>query len=188
MKSILVFFVVLFFIITPVHAQLLSDTTGLINRFDIETSGHNFEIVLTSNFDLLNYDFDKDSMQLTLYLDSGLENNLGEIIIPSTLLNGDFTFYLNNQEFFPKIQSNDKINFITLNFTGLGTNVIEISSTEYLSGLNEIISIDNKPSSDILYNATINESSSDNYLIWVLVSGIAIVVIIFVMKFIKNKN
>ena len=47
--------------------------------------------------------FDKNSKQLTLYLDSGLENNLGELVIPATLLNGDLTFYLNEQEFFPKI-------------------------------------------------------------------------------------
>ena len=184
MKSILFLTIVLFFVISPTHAQLpLSDATGFINRLNIQTSGQVFEIKLVSNFDLTDYRFEKDQKQLILYLESGLENNLGEIIVPKNLLTGNFTFYLNDQEFFPKIQSNDKINFITLNFTGLGTNVIEISSTEYLSGLNEIISIDNKPSSDILYNATINESSSDNYLIWVLVSGIAIVVIIFGMKY-----
>ena len=76
-------------------------------------------------------------------LDSGLENNLGEVIIPVNLLSGNFTFYLNDQEFFPKIQSNEKISFITLNFTGSGTNVITISSTEYLSGLIEIIPVEN---------------------------------------------
>ena len=68
--------------ITPVYGQLLSDTTGLINRFDIQTSGHTFEIKLTSNFDLTDYTFDKDQKQIILYLDSGLENNLGELIIP----------------------------------------------------------------------------------------------------------
>ena len=69
--------------------------------------------------------------------------------MPKNLLSGNFTFYLNDQEFFPKIQSNEKINFITLNFTGLGTNVIKISSTEYLSGLNEIIPIDDDISNTI---------------------------------------
>ena len=82
------------------YGQLLSDATGLINRIDIQTSGYDFEVVLTSNFDLVDYKFDKNSKQLTLYLDSGLENNLGEIIIPSNLLNGDFTFFLNDQEFY----------------------------------------------------------------------------------------
>ena len=83
--------------------------------FDVQTSGHVFEIKLVSNFDLTDYHFEKDQKQLILNFDSGLENNLAEIIIPKNLLSGDFTFYLNDQEFFPKIQSNEKINFITLN-------------------------------------------------------------------------
>ena len=114
---------------------------GLINRLDVQTSGHTFEIKLTSNFDLTDYHFDKDQKQIVLYIDSGLENNLGEIIVPQNLLSGDFTFYLNDQEFFPKIQSNEKIHFITLNFTGSGTNVVTISGTEYLIGLTEIIQL-----------------------------------------------
>ena len=60
-------------------------------------------------------------------------------MIPTTLLNGNFMFILNDQEFFPKIQSNEKIHFITLNFTSLGTNLVTISGTEYLIGLTEII-------------------------------------------------
>mgnify|MGYP001086970749 CR=1 FL=1 len=102
MKSLIVFSVILIFVITPAYGQLLSDATGLINRLDIHTSDHDFEVVLTANFDLVDYNFDKNNKQLNLYLDSGLENNLGEIVIPSTLLNGDFTFFLNDQEFFPK--------------------------------------------------------------------------------------
>ena len=144
MKSVIFILVALFFVVTPVSGQLLSDATGLVNRLDVQTSGHTFEIILTSNFDLTDYTFVKDQKQIILYLDSGLENNLGEIIIPQNLLSGDFTFYLNDQEFFPKIQSNEKIHFITLNFTGSGSNVIAISGTEYLSGLTEIVSIENK--------------------------------------------
>ena len=55
---------------TPAYGQL-SDATGLINRIDIQTSGHDFEVTLTSNFDLVDSSFDKSSRQLILYLDSG---------------------------------------------------------------------------------------------------------------------
>ncbi|MBT4535205.1 MAG: hypothetical protein HOC31_00880, partial [Nitrosopumilus sp.] len=161
MKSILIILVVLFFVITPVHGQLLSDATGLVNRLDVQTSGYSFEVKLTSNFDLTDFTFDKDQKQIILYLDSGLENNLGEIIIPQNLLTGDFTFYLNEQEFFPKIQSNEKIHFITLNFTGSGTNLITISGTEYLIGLTEII-----PDTDLELSS---EIISDDYFVWLLV-------------------
>ena len=194
MKSIIVFTVLLFFVLTPVHGQLLSDTTGLINRIDIQTSGYDFEVVLTANFDLLDYDFDINNKQLTLYLDSGLKNNLGEIIIPTTLLSGDFRFYLNDQEFFPKVQSDEKISFITMNFTGLGNNVVKIIGTEYLSGLDDIIPIENNSSksldNDFLPpDGQSNQTLSDDYLIWLIVGGILIVITMFVViKFLKNKN
>ena len=194
MKSIIVFTVLLFFVLTPVHGQLLSDATGLINRIDIQTSGYDFEVVLTANFDLLDYDFDINNKQLILYLDSGLENNLGEIIIPATLLSGDFRFYLNDQEFFPKVQSDEKISFITLNFSGLGNNVVKIIGTEYLSGLDDITPIENNSSksldNDFLPpDGQSTQTFSDDYLIWLIVGGIVIVITVFVViKFLKNKN
>ena len=194
MKSIILILVVLFFVITPASGQLLSDATGFINRLDVQTSGHIFELKLTSNFDLTDYSFDKDQKQIILYIDSGLENNLGEIIIPQNLVSGDFTFYLNDQEFFPKIQSNEKIHFITLNFTGSGSNIIAISASEYLSGLTEIISIENKTSEDLDNDflppdRQFDKTSFDDYLVWLIVGGVIIVIAVFVViKLKKIKN
>jgi len=98
------------------------------------------------------------------------------------MLSGDFTFYLNDQEFFPKIQSNEKIHFITLNFTGSGTNLITISGTEYLIGLTEII-----PDTDLELSS---EIISDDYFVWLLVGGILIIIaaVSVVFKIQKNKN
>ena len=194
MKSIIVLLVILFFVIPPTHGQLLSDATGLINRMNIQTSSYDFEVVLTANFDLLDYSFDKNEKQLTLYLDNGLENNIGEIIIPTTLLSGDFRFYLNDQEFFPKVQSDERINFITLNFIGLGNNIIKISGTEYLSGLDAVVPIENKTlesnDNDFLPpDGQSSETLSGDYLIWLIVGGIVIVIAVFIVtKFLKNKN
>ena len=64
----------------------------LLTRLDIQTSGHTFEVKTVSNFDIYDYDFDRDEKLLTLYISSGLENNLGEVIIPTNLLGGNFTF------------------------------------------------------------------------------------------------
>ena len=193
MKSIIIFSIVLLFVITPAYGQLLSDATGLINRLDIQTSGYNFEVVLTANFDLVDYSFDKNSKQLTMYLDSGLENNLGEIVIPSALLNGDLTFYLNDEEFFPKIQSSEKVHFITLNFSGSGSNVLSVSGTEYLVGLDEIVPIQNDSStsstdSDFMPpNGQFDTTSSDNNLIWLIVGGIVVAIIaVAAIKFVKK--
>ena len=129
--------VLLFFIITPVYGQLLSDATGLVKRLDVQTGGNIFEVKTVSNFDITNFDFDDNEKRLTLHTVSGLENNLSEIIIPLNLLGGNLTFYLNEEEIFPKVNSNEKISFITLNFTGLGNNKLEIIGTTYLDGLDE---------------------------------------------------
>jgi len=192
LKSLIIFSIVLLFVITPAYGQLLSDATGLINRINIQTSGHDFEVVLTSNFDLVDYSFDKNSKQLTLYLDSGLENNLGELVIPSTLVNGDLTFYLNEQEFFPKVQSSEKIHFITIEFSGIGSHVLSISGIEYLIGLDEIIPLENNSSEtssdDFLPpDGQFDTTSSDNNLVWMIVGVIVVALVVVVaIKFVKK--
>ena len=193
MKSLIIFSIILLFVITPAYGQLLSDATGLINRIDIQTSGHNFEVVLTSNFDLVDYSFDKNKKQLIINLDSGLDNNLGELVIPSTLLNGDLIFYLDNEEFFPKIQSDERVHFITLKFSGIGSHVLSVSGTEYLVGLDEILPTQNDSSdysvdSDFLPpDGQFDTSSSENNIIWLIVGGIVIAFIVVVaIKFVKK--
>ena len=192
MKSLIIFSIVLLFVITPAYGQLLSDATGLINRIDIQTSGHDFEVVLTANFDLVDYSFDKNNKQLTLYLDSGLENNLGELVIPATLLNGDLTFYLNEQEFFPKIQSSERIHFITMEFSATGSNVISISGTEYLIGLDDVTPLENDSSEistdDFLpTDGKFDTTPSDDNLIWLIVGGIIVAIVVVVaIKFVKK--
>jgi len=121
-----------------VYGQLLSDATGLVNRLDVQTGGHTFEVETVSNFDIHKFEFDKDEKKLTLYISSGLKNNLGEIILPQNLLGGNLTFYLNDEKYYPKINTNEQISFVTLNSTGSGDNMLEIFGTTYLSGLAEI--------------------------------------------------
>jgi len=110
---------------------------GLLNRFDVETGGYTFEIKTVSNFDVTDHEFDKDEKRLTIFINSSLENNLGEIIIPQSLLSGNFTFYLNDIQYNQKIKSNDRISFITLNFTGMGNNKIDIIGTETFAEVEE---------------------------------------------------
>ena len=122
---------------------------GLLNRFDVETGGYTFEIKTVSNFDVTDLEFDKDEKRLTIFIKSSLENNLGEIIIPQSLLSGNFTFYLNDIQYNQKIQSNDRISFITLNFTGTGNNKIDIIATNTFAEVEEkpeTLVIDESPS------------------------------------------
>ena len=138
MKILFALSIALLFIVTPVYGDSLSDATGLVNRLNVQTGGHTFEVKTTSNFDISTFEFDKDEKKLTLYISSGLENNLGEMILPQNLLGGNLTFYLNGQEYIPHVQTNENISFVTLNFTGIGDNTLDIVGTNYLSGLTEI--------------------------------------------------
>jgi hypothetical protein len=148
LKSKLFISFLLLLVVTPAFGQL-SDRTGLVNRLDVKTGGHTFEVETVANFDIQNFEFDEEQKRLTLYASSSLENNLGEIYLPQTLLSGNFTFYINGQESFPTIKSNDDIVFITLNFTGSGNNKIEIIGTEYLQGLDQAsIPIDDQLSAE----------------------------------------
>jgi len=147
LKSKLFISFLLLLVVTPAFGQL-SDKTGLVNRLDVKTGGYTFEVETVANFDIQDFEFDEEQKRLTLYVSSNLENNLGEIYLPQTLLSGNFTFYINGEEYLPTIKPNDNISFITLNFTGSGNNKIEIIGTDYLQGLNQTILIENDSSTE----------------------------------------
>jgi len=147
LKSKLFISFLLLLVVTPAFGQL-SDKTGLVNRLDVKTGGYVFEVETVANFDIQDFEFDEEQKRLTLYVSSSLENNLGEIYLPQTLLSGNFTFYINGEEYLPTIKLNDNISFITLNFTGSGNNKIEIIGTDYLQGVNQTILIENDSSTE----------------------------------------
>ena len=167
----------------PVYGQLLSDSTGLVNRLDVQIDEHIFEVETTANFDISNFEFNEDEKKLTLYISSGLENNLGEVIIPHNLLGGNLTFSLNDKEYFPEINSNKKISFVTLNFTGSGDNTLDIFGTTYLFGLTEKDEMTQKDSSSLQQDETFDDS-----LLWIALIGSLTVVAVFVAMKIKKRN
>ena len=182
MKILFALSIALLFVVTPVYGSL-SDATGLVNRLDVQTGGHTFEVKTTSNFDIPTFEFDKDEKKLTLHISSGLENNLGEVIIPQNLLWGNLTFYLNDQEYIPHVRINEKISFVTLNFTGVGDNTLDIVGTDYLSGLTEISESD-LPSPNIIpsRSATFDEELVNTLIITLLIIGGIVGAIIFKVK------
>ncbi|WP_371503923.1 hypothetical protein [Nitrosopumilus adriaticus] len=177
MKILFSVSLVLLFVISPAYGQALSDATGLVNRLDIQTGGYTFEIETISNFNINDFDFNPDEKRLSLFINSGLENNLGEVLIPQTLLGGNFTFYLNEQQYFPKINSNEKISFITLNFTGTGENKLEIFGTTYLDGLEKKDELIQNEMPPIQTKETISDSLSWFALVGVLVVAAALIAV-----------
>ncbi len=126
-----IFFLVLFcslLIFQSAFAQL-SDRTGLKRVFVIETGGYRFPVEVVSNFNVDRTEFSAEEKKLTLFISSDTESNLAELQIPINLINGELTFFVNDQEIIPTIQSNEDISFIFLEFEGDGSSKIEIIGT-----------------------------------------------------------
>ena len=137
-----------FVVTAPAYAQILSDATGLVNRIDVEKGGHIFEVQVVSNFQITDSEFNEKNNKLTLYIESGLENNLAEIIIPQQVFDGELVFYLDDVEINPKINSSENISFITLEFSDNGKHVLEILGSRHLGGLSTINAQQNEESVD----------------------------------------
>ena len=73
----------LLLIITPAFGQLLSDRTGLVTRFDVESGGHTFEVETVSNFNVVDHEFNKDKKRLTLFINSGLAVSYTHLTLPT---------------------------------------------------------------------------------------------------------
>ncbi|HJL67835.1 MAG TPA: hypothetical protein QGI48_04130, partial [Nitrosopumilus sp.] len=85
MKFLLLVPFLLLLIVNPAFGLISEDGTGLIKRFDVNVDGHIFEVVTTSNYDIEEYEFNKDEKRLTFFVNSSLENNLGEMVLPNEL-------------------------------------------------------------------------------------------------------
>jgi len=134
----LFFLIVLLLVVIPAASAQISDKTGLKQNFVIETGGYEFTVDITSNFNVGDIEFNSEDKRLTFYINNGLKNNLAEIQIPINLINGNFTFILNDQEILPVVKKNEKISFITLEFQGIGKHKLDIIGTTYLPEFSEI--------------------------------------------------
>lgn len=130
--TFLPFFLLLFLPVNITYGQTFSDRTGLVYNLDVEADGLTYTVQIVSNFDILDHSFDVDQKSLTLHIFSSLENNLGEVIIPLDLLEGDLVVTLDDMILPIDLRSNDRISFLTLNFTGSGTHQIDISDDDNL--------------------------------------------------------
>ena len=130
--------IVLLLIVIPIASAQISDRTGLKQDFVVETGGYEFTVDIISNFNVENIEFSSEDKRLTFYIINGLENNLAEMQIPIKLMNGNFTFILNDQEILPIVKKNEKISFITLEFQGNGKHKLDIIGTTYLPEFAEI--------------------------------------------------
>lgn len=122
-------------------AQLLSDSTGLVNRIEIAAAGgQTFEVVITSNFDIIGYEFAAADKKLVLQTGAVLTESIAEIVIPAGLLSGHLGASVDGLPVDTQVRSTDTISLLVLVFEGGGADVkdgadragrtIEITGTE----------------------------------------------------------
>ena len=127
----IIYLIFLLFLITPAYAQL-SDKTGLLQNYEINTGGYAFDVIVTSNLDIKNVLFDADSKSIIFDVHSSIDENLAEIVIPADLISGNLTILLDDKEIYPLVQQTDGFSLIVLEFSQIGQHTIIIMGTTYL--------------------------------------------------------
>ena len=115
--------------------------TAMKHNFNVQTGGYDFPVVATGNLDVTDLSFDKDTKTITIDISSSLDDNVLEILIPKNLINGDFTFFLDGSEIFPKVALLTDNAFITIEFQGEGEHTLDIIGTTYLPEFAEVAPI-----------------------------------------------
>jgi len=141
LKLTALFIILLVLPLSSIAFAQLGDKTGFVQRLSIETDGYNFEVETVSSFDITDYEFNSDEKRLTIFISSTVQNNLAEIQIPKNLINGNFTFYLNDEQIEVDVKGNKQISFITLEFPGDGFHKLDIIGTTYLPEFSTISSL-----------------------------------------------
>ena len=148
MKIIFMLAFVLIITIPTISAAPLADKTGFKFSFPASLDDNFFVVEGTTNFDMKRMDFDSENREITFEIQSSLDDNLAEIIIPRTLLRGDdLTFMITSiptsvtheaelssitLQVIPKTIHYDSNNiFTTLEFNGTGTHYLTISESSY---------------------------------------------------------
>lgn len=102
-------------------AQLLSDSTGLVNRIEIAAAGgQTFEVVITSNFDIAGYEFAAADKKLVLQTGAVLSENIAEIVVPAGLLSGHLEASVDGLPVDAQVRSTDTVSLLVLVFEGDG--------------------------------------------------------------------
>jgi hypothetical protein len=148
--------------IAPAFAEPLSDKTGFKVSFDVDSSSGIFTVESVSNFDIRDFKFEDG--KFIFDISSSLQNNFVEFQIPQNLTKGDLRFYIDGNETTAKVLQNPQISFVTLEFAGNGTHVLEITSDFKLA------------SEEVLSETEISDTDPDSITIILAVVGIMVAI------------
>ena len=108
---------------------------GFVNKYMIDTNGHNFEVVFTANFEVSSHTFSTDDKILQFNVRAIHEKeNVAEIIIPRDLFDGELTVLLNGKEIFAPVNKTERSSIISVVFDGKGDYTIGITTMDKYNG------------------------------------------------------
>ena len=146
MKIVFILLLGLLIIIPSAFGIPIAEKTGLKFKFPLNHGGNSFIIEGTANFDVKHLSFDDTNKQITLKIESSLEENLLEIVLPANLVGENLIFMImsvpnsitqtsqlsDTLEIIPKtIHYSESNTFATLEFNGMGTHYLTISESAY---------------------------------------------------------
>ena len=86
MKIVFILLLGLLIIIPSAFGVPIAEKTGLKFKFPLNHGGSSFIIEGTANFDVKHLSFDDTNKQITLKIESSLEENLLEIVFPAKII------------------------------------------------------------------------------------------------------
>ena len=106
---------------------------GFVNKYMISTDGQDFKITFGANFRIISHTFSASDRMIQFDIQTGLEEgNIGEVIIPRELLDGEFTVLLDNEKISHKLSNTTKTSVISFMIDGKGKYTLDIIATNYL--------------------------------------------------------
>ena len=90
-----------------------------MSRHIVTADGEDYEVIFGSNFTVSSPAFSVSDRMLQFNIETSLESqNIGEIIIPRTLMDGEFTVLLDDKEITYHLSDSSKISVISIVFDG----------------------------------------------------------------------
>ena len=105
---------------------------GFINKYMITTDGQSFEIIFGANFLISSHSFSANDKTLQFNIETSFEeNNIGEIIIPRDLIDGEFTVLLDGEKISYHFSDTAKTSVFSIVFDGKGKHTLDITGTKH---------------------------------------------------------
>ncbi|MDE1828945.1 MAG: hypothetical protein KGI25_01350 [Thaumarchaeota archaeon] len=105
---------------------------GIKWGWPIKADQYTFTVNTTSNYDMQNVTFNKDSKTLSFLGNSSHTENIAEIEIPKNLIGGNYTVYQDGKQILPIILKNGNLTTVILKFNDTGNVKTDVTGTTYL--------------------------------------------------------